>query len=475
MATLFEARDRALARRMGWIRVAIALFGLLVFPLYAPAFAAHRPLIATYLALVLAVQWMMARGIGESWRPLFFSIVDLAVLAYFVHRVGSLAPMMIAGYLLVVILYPIALGLWRGVLLGSIASCFFVSMVMLEALGVVPYAPDAPVWSRAGAPPDRTYAIVLSITFPTMLLSAVIVVGKLVESIKSERAKNQELLAKLVVGRYRLERLLGQGGMGQVWEAIDLSGGERVALKFLSPDAASSPEARQRLLREARAASEVDHPNVVRVRDVFELEEGIPVLVMDLLVGETLGARLARDGRMSVEDCASIMAPVVAAVSALHARGIVHRDLKPDNIHIGAGLDGALDVKVLDLGIAKQPLREASDATASLTGTDVVVGTPWYMAPEQAFGEGRVDHRLDVWALGVILYECLAGVRPIEGDNPGQIFRALLADPIAPIEQRVPGLPAELAAAIDRALVRDRDARLDDLGELHAALARHAR
>ncbi|HEU4533914.1 MAG TPA: serine/threonine-protein kinase, partial [Polyangiaceae bacterium] len=217
---------------------------------------------------------------------------------------------------------------------------------------------------------------------------------------------------EVVGGRYRLERLLGSGGMGAVWAATHLVTRRAVALKMLRALDGARPEERRRLLREAQAASAVEHPNVVRVLDAFEAD-GAPALVMDLLTGESLAQRLAREGRLSLGEAAVVLRPVVAAVAAAHRAGVVHRDLKPANVFLAAGSGGGPDVRVLDFGVAKLLERPGGDAhSGSLTRTGEVVGTPFYMSPEQFYGEPDVDPRADVWALGVVLYECLAGRRP---------------------------------------------------------------
>ena len=279
-----------------------------------------------------------------------------------------------------------------------------------------------------------------------------------------------ELQPGAVVGRYRLERLLGQGGMGTVWEAVHLDTAERAALKVVRDDQASDPVRHRRLLREARAASAVLHPNVVRIREVLEAADGSPIIVMDLLVGETLADRLARDGTLSLKETAVIMGPVVSAVATAHAAGVIHRDLKPDNIFL-ADDGGEVVPTVLDFGIAKVHVVSAeSVASGALTATGAVLGTPHYMAPEQLFGEHDVDHRTDVWALGVILYECLTGMRPLGGGSLGQVLKAMLGGAIAPVRDHAPWLPEAVAQAIDRMLTRDRKER-PDLLRVHDILA----
>jgi CheY-like chemotaxis protein len=279
----------------------------------------------------------------------------------------------------------------------------------------------------------------------------------------------------MLAERYRLVRLLGEGGMGQVWEAVQLSTGRAVAVKLLhsSINGTARSEMRQRMLREARVASAVEHPNVVDVFDMFELGDGTPVLVMALLRGHTLGQLLANGKVLSLADAADLLLPVVSAVGTAHANGVVHRDLKPDNIFL-AEEGGRTTVKVLDFGIAKLVSNDAQ-AGAGLTAAGTVVGTPGYMAPEQAMGERDVDHRADVWSLGAILYEVLSGVRPVQAASVGQTIRKLFTEAIVPLAERAPDLSPAVARLVDRMLARERDRRPGDLREVGAELARHAR
>jgi serine/threonine protein kinase len=266
----------------------------------------------------------------------------------------------------------------------------------------------------------------------------------------------------LVGSRYRLDRLLGEGGFAVVWAATHVVTRRRVALKLLKDTYADDARVRQRFLREARAASAVRHPNVIAIQDVFETG-GRPVIVMDLLHGQSLGARLKKKGAQNVQDVATIMLPVVSAVATAHAQGIVHRDLKPDNIFLAEppdGADGPVEVKVLDFGIAKLTAREGDAAQSSgLTNTGALLGTPYYMSPEQVFGDGEVDHRSDVWSIGVILYECLAGVRPTQADTVGQIMKIIASESITPLEKRVGGLPADVTDIVKRAMSFDLEMR----------------
>ena len=276
----------------------------------------------------------------------------------------------------------------------------------------------------------------------------------------------------VVAGRFRLERPLGEGGMGVVWAAQHLVTRKPVALKFLKTDGHGTVVTRQRFLREARAASAVRHPSVVQVHDVLELEDGSPVMVMDLLEGETLTAKLERERPLPLGEVARVMVPVCAAVGAAHALGIVHRDLKPDNIFLAREHDGTV-VKVLDFGIAKLTATEGDAAqTGPATNTGTFLGTPFYMAPEQLFAERDVDFRADLWALGVILYEALAGERPT-GDNLGQILKTIAKGGIVPLEERAPSVPAPVLQLVARLLEHERDRRPAGLREVIDVLSQY--
>jgi serine/threonine protein kinase len=278
----------------------------------------------------------------------------------------------------------------------------------------------------------------------------------------------------LVAKRYRLERRLGEGGMGIVWAATHTITRKSFALKFLKSSLEPNDESRRRFIREARVAATIDHPNVVGVLDVFELENGTPVMVMDLLSGETLGQRLARERALSLAQTAAIVLPVVSAVGTAHALGIVHRDLKPENIFL-TDETSAGAVKVLDFGVAKlgESAKSAGESELS-TGTGALLGTAAYMAPEQALAERDVDHRADVWALGVILYECLAGTRPLKGTTVGQVVAQMLGDGIEPLAEVAPDLPRDVTDLVSSMLSRTRSARPRSLRTVADVLARYA-
>jgi eukaryotic-like serine/threonine-protein kinase len=278
----------------------------------------------------------------------------------------------------------------------------------------------------------------------------------------------------MIAGRFRVDRIIGRGGMGEVYAAKHVTTGKEVALKLIHSASGVGKEHTRRFMREARAATAIDHPNVIEVFDVFEDENGTPVMVMELLKGESLSAYRQRVGAMKLHEVVTILVPALEAVRAAHAKGIVHRDLKPDNIFL-ANTSAGRTTKVLDFGIAKvlDPAKISSETQGQQTNTGSILGTPHYMSFEQAMSDKQVDHRTDIWAMGVILFEALTGRRPMEFDTLGQMYVAFLQGTVPSILAAVPDLPRDVADAIDRALAKEREARLDDLGPLIAALARY--
>jgi serine/threonine-protein kinase len=263
--------------------------------------------------------------------------------------------------------------------------------------------------------------------------------------------------------RFRLERVVGEGGMGVVWAARDdRAGAAPVALKILKEVTAAE---KRRFLREAEVMQSFDHPGILDVREVVAVGEDV-LLVMDLLEGESLGARLGRVGRLGLGEAIGVLLPLLDATSAAHARGVVHRDLKPENVFLCA--DGR--VVLLDFGMAK--LTASLDLAISgwMTESGLILGTPHYMAPEQIYGERDVDARADVWALGVVTYECLSGERPVSGKSFGQIVRALQRREMVDLAERAPAMPALVLALVRRMLAHDRRER-PSLDEIRATLA----
>lgn len=296
--------------------------------------------------------------------------------------------------------------------------------------------------------------------------------SKLNSAAFSSRAPPVLASGAVIAGRFRLERKLGEGGMGVVWKAAHMVTRKPVALKFLKLAGGDAPASVRRFLREARAACAARHPSVVEVHDVLELEDGSPVMVMELLVGETLAQRLKRGPVLTLAELAQIMVHVGSAVGCAHAAGIVHRDLKPDNIFLTPTASGHV-VKVLDFGVAKLTASEGDAEQTGATGTGAILGTPYYMAPEQLFGEKDIDHRADIWALGIIFYEALTGCLPTRADNVGQIYKVVLSKAIVPLHVRAAQLPAPFLAMVDRMLSRDRTKRPANVNAVLSVLAQY--
>jgi serine/threonine protein kinase len=253
----------------------------------------------------------------------------------------------------------------------------------------------------------------------------------------------QQLDQDVLLGeRYRLVRMLGSGGMGSVWEAEDQILGRPVAVKVLSESLAAGERAVRRFEREARAAAPLFGPHIAAVYD-FGRSEGRPYIVMELVRGETLADRLAREGPLPPQEAARIAVQVAQALEEAHAAGIVHRDVKLGNVM----LTPSGDVKVMDFGIA-------AAAWAERVTTDLVLGTPSYLAPEQAKSE-KTTPASDVYALGAVLYEMVAGRPPFVGDSPVAVALAHVRDDPAPLDQVAEGVPPNIAAASMAALAKD--------------------
>jgi len=278
--------------------------------------------------------------------------------------------------------------------------------------------------------------------------------------------------APLVAGKYRLTRVLGRGGMGAVWEGMHATLGTRVAVKFIDPEYADSPEARNRFENEARAAASLRSKHVVEMYDHGLSDDGSPFIVMEYLEGEPLDRRLDRVSRLSPEETARVLHQACRAVARAHASGIVHRDLKPENLFLVWDDDEQADfVKVLDFGIAKFTDRRSTTAS-SATRTGSVLGTPFYMSPEQARGLRSVDHRTDIWSLGVIAYRCLVGQLPFDGEAIGDLLVRLCTEPIPVPSQLMPDVPPGFDAVIERALARDLSQRYQTVQEFADDLSR---
>ena len=233
---------------------------------------------------------------------------------------------------------------------------------------------------------------------------------------------------QILAGKFRIERVLGRGGMGIVVAATHLQLDERVALKFLLPEALINPEAVERFAREARAAVKIKSEHVARVSDVGTLESGSPYMVMEYLHGEDLAGWVRRNGAMPMADAIEFLLQACEAIAEAHALGIVHRDLKPANLFVTRRVDGSPCIKVLDFGISKVTVPGAAPEFG-MTKTSTVMGSPLYMSPEQMSSSRDVDLRTDIWALGVILYESLTGRVPFEAETMPQLCGMILQDP----------------------------------------------
>ena len=275
----------------------------------------------------------------------------------------------------------------------------------------------------------------------------------------------------LVSGKYRIVRLIGDGGMGVVYEARHEVLGSGVALKFLHADLAKRPGLTQRFLQEARVSATIQSPHVTHVTDVDTAQDGSPYLVMELLHGQALQALLDREGRLVVDQAVDFGLQILAGLEAAHATGVVHRDMKPDNVFVTPSGGGPL-LKLIDFGIAK--LRASSEFSKGLTRAGVIMGTPEYMAPEQLSSAHTTDHRADIYSVGVMLFEMLAGCRPADGDDADIIVAAVEAGRVRKLGELLPGLPPGLIALVERATLPQRDQRFDSASEMRLNLAQFA-
>jgi serine/threonine protein kinase len=269
-----------------------------------------------------------------------------------------------------------------------------------------------------------------------------------------------------IAGKYRIESVLGQGGMGAVFAARNTLTGKRVAIKWLLPEHAGSTS-RERLVREAQIACSIEHPNVVDIYDVGEHQGGL-FLVMEYLRGRPLSDVLAERGRLDPEELIALLVPAMRGVHAAHLAGVVHRDLKPENIILSES-DGQIVPKVVDFGVSKA-VGTSGIPHSSLTRTGALVGTPHYMALEQVDGTNQIDGRTDVYGFGVLLYRALTGHFPFDGSSLGEVILKIGTKDAVPMRILRADLPPELDALILRALSRDRNRRFSDLDEFARAL-----
>jgi serine/threonine protein kinase len=275
-------------------------------------------------------------------------------------------------------------------------------------------------------------------------------------------------IGTVLSGAYQVERLIGEGGMGQVFAAIHLPSGHRVAIKILRGRFLRDRGIIDRFLREAQAVTMCAHPHVVQLLDTGYAEDGLPFMVLTYLEGETLVDLLYRKGRFKELEAVQLLTPIIAALEATHRAGVVHRDLKPDNIYLARNLGVAQYPVLMDYGIAGL----LSDPNDSLTWNNgsLLVGTPAYMAPEQAAGTGSVDPRADIYSMGVLLYELLTGSSPFQRESEQATIDAILQEAVRSPSKIVPSISPAMEAVILCAMGRSPEHRFVSMNVFGAAL-----
>ncbi len=275
---------------------------------------------------------------------------------------------------------------------------------------------------------------------------------------------------EVLAGKYRVDRVLGAGGMGVVVRVTPVGSDAVFALKFLRPSVARDPVAAKRFLREATAAGRIQSPHVVRIFDVGELASGSPYLVMELLAGTTLDKELAGGQSLPLARASDLALQVAEGLAAAHGMGVLHRDIKPANLHIRRQADGADLLKIADFGVSKILDPDGPDEQR-LTRTQTSVGSPLYMAPEQMRSARRADFRADQWSLGAVLYRMATGSLPFDATSLPRVCVQVLTADFVPVKVRCPDLPEEFAAVVERCLRLLPDQRFADMAAFAEALA----
>jgi serine/threonine protein kinase len=273
----------------------------------------------------------------------------------------------------------------------------------------------------------------------------------------------------ILAGKYRVERILGEGGMGFVVAATHITLQERVALKFMRADALGREDGVERFLREARAVVRLKSEHVARVLDVGTLETGAPYIVMEHLEGSDLSHVLEARGLLPLEEAVDYLLQTCDAIAEAHSRGIIHRDLKPANLFVTYGRDGAPLIKVLDFGISK--VNMLGDRPESMTQSATMLGSPVYMSPEQMKSSRDVSPTTDIWSLGIILYECVGGRVPFDEQTMGALMARVLTEAPPPLGALRPDLPAEFVAVVERCLQKDTGLRYASVADFAVGLA----
>jgi serine/threonine-protein kinase len=273
----------------------------------------------------------------------------------------------------------------------------------------------------------------------------------------------------IIDNKYRIVRLLGEGGMGAVYEGENTRIHRRVAIKVLHSQVASSQDAVQRFEREAQAAGRIGSEHIVEVLDLGNLPEGDRYMVMEFLEGSSLSSRIAERGKLPAQMAASVIVQLLEGLRAAHDAGIIHRDLKPDNVYLLSSRGGKKDfVKILDFGISK---FNTLGGEFSMTRTGAVMGTPYYMSPEQAKGNRDIDLRADLYAVGVIMYEAVAGEVPFNAETFNELLFKIVLESPTPLVDKVPGIDPYFAAIVEKAMAREPAHRFQTATELSDAIS----
>lgn len=279
---------------------------------------------------------------------------------------------------------------------------------------------------------------------------------------------DEERLGTLVGGKYLLKQIVGRGGMGVVYEATHTWTSRRVAVKLLNPFFVQDETVVARFLREAQSAASLNHPNVVDVLDMGADDKHTVFIALEFLQGESLAAKLERDGALTPQATIAILMPIMAALDTAHAGGVVHRDLKPENIFLSVDGAGQHVPKLLDFGIAKL-VAETTSGKGSHLGA--VIGTPHYMSPEQASGSADIGPAADVWSMGVVMYECVTQMLPFEGETPHAVVDAILRHSYIPFSKCRVELPEAFVIAVERAITADPNVRYAQMRQFAIAVA----
>jgi eukaryotic-like serine/threonine-protein kinase len=278
----------------------------------------------------------------------------------------------------------------------------------------------------------------------------------------------------IIDGKYRIVRLIGEGGMGAVYEAENMRIHRKVAIKVLHAGVAQTGEAVSRFEREAQAAGRIGSEHIVEVLDMGNLSSGDRYMVMEFMDGDALSGRIRDRTRLTPGEIYPIMHQLLDALGAAHGAGIIHRDLKPDNVYLLKSRGGKADfVKLLDFGISKFN-QLSGDSGFSMTRTGAVMGTPYYMAPEQAKGARDLDHRVDLYAAGVILYEAITGEVPFNADTFNELLFKIVLEAAKPVEQVVPNTDPNFAAIVNKSMAREPGQRFQTAREFQQALEQWA-